>query len=342
MKSPKKKEKVGIQDIAEYLNISASTVSRALNNHPRISKETKDTVMSAAIKLGYKPAIPELMAPEKAEAVAVLLPSVNNTLYREIITGINNFFKVRNYHTFIIDTDSNEEKEHLFFETHNKYGISGVIHLISNKNTNKDFYNPLISSKLPLVTICRPNLDINVSSILPDVYQGFEKVVNFFNSGGVNSALLILENQDNPLDSQLAVSFKEAVASGSNTGLKTDIKFIEKQDYIEFGKSIKEILEDKNRPEALLVKDTLSAMEVYNIAEKSGVKIPEDILLIAIGSNYTVENLTSNLSIIKIPGNDMGTEAAELLYEQMTNPYAEKKSSIIPVNFILKTSSMRL
>ncbi len=341
MKSPKKKEKVGIQDIAEYLNISASTVSRALNNHPRISKETKDLVMSAAIKLGYKPAIPELMAPEKAEAVAVLLPSLNNVIYRDILSGINNFFKTKNYHTFIIDTGGDEEKERLFFETHKKYGISGVIHLTSNKNTNKDFYGSLISSKLPLVTICRPNFDINVSSILPDVYQGFEKVVNFFNSVGVNRALLILENKSNPLDNQLAVSFKEAVASGSNPKLKTGIKFIEKADYIDFGKRIKEVLEDKNRPEAILVKDTFSALEVYNIAEKSGVKIPEDILLIAIGSNYTVENLTSNLSIIKIPGNDMGTEAATLLYEQMTNPYAEKKSSIIPVNFILKKSSMR-
>ena len=91
-----------------------------------------------------------------------------------------------------------------------------------------------------------------------------------------------------------------------------------------FAKSVREIIESDNRPDAVLVKDTLLAIDVFNIAGRSGVKIPDEMLLIGIGSNYMIENLTSNISLIKVPGFEIGTEAAELLFEQIKNPFAEK------------------
>ena len=296
--------------------------------------------MSAASKLGYKPGIPELMTPEKAEAVAVLIPSLNTPLYREIASGINSYLNLKNYHTFIIDTEGDANKENLFFETYKKYGISGIIHIASNNNLKDNFYDHIIKSKLPFVSICQPSTDVKASAVLPDIYQGFAKAINYIGSLGAKSAALILEDETKPIDAQLKLSFEDAVDSSVNPNLDTVTYFIER-DSSDFPKEISEIF-DKNRPDAVFVKDMFSALEVYNIAEKSGINIPNELLLIAIGSNYMVENLTSNLSLIKIPGFDIGAEAADLLYEQISNPLAEVKSSIVPVNFILKSSSIRL
>jgi DNA-binding LacI/PurR family transcriptional regulator len=92
----------------------------------------------------------------------------------------------------------------------------------------------------------------------------------------------------------------------------------------------------------LIIKDTFSALAVYSLTEKMGIRIPEDFLLIAIGSDFQMENIASNLSLLKMPGFTMGNEAAEILFDQIQNPLEEKKSAIIPVNFILKSSSIRI
>ena len=87
MKTNNKNEKVRAQDIAKILKVSASTVSRALNDHPRISKETKERVKQVASRLGYFTGIPELMNLEKAEAVVVMVPSIDSNLYREVVSS---------------------------------------------------------------------------------------------------------------------------------------------------------------------------------------------------------------------------------------------------------------
>ncbi len=341
MRSGGKKAKVGIQDIASYLKISASTVSRALNDHPRISKETKDRVMAAASKLGYNPGMPELMAPEKAEAVAVLLPSLDTALYREIAAGISNYLNLHNYHTFIIDTEGDERKETLFFKTYQKYGVSGIIHVVSNRHLSESFYNPVLSGKLPLVTICEADFESNISSVLPDVFQGFDKILNYLNTLNIKSLALVLEEENNPIDHQLASSF-ESAAEVTAPGISNISILYFDRETSSFSRNILQLLEQKNRPEVIIVKDTISALEVHHLAEREGIKIPEDILLIGIGSDYKMENLASGLSLLKMPGFTLGSEAAEILFDKIKNNTTEKKSEIVPVNFILKSSSIRM
>jgi len=341
LKTRKKRDKVGVQDIAAYLNISASTVSRALNDHPRISKETKERVMAAATKLGYHPGIPELMAPEKVEAVAVILPSLDTAFHRELAAGITNYFSLHHYHTFIIDSQGDLRKEELFLKTHKKYGLSGIIHLVSNKNLSPDFYSPALHEKLPLVTVCEPEQETGISSVLPDMFQGFYKIVNYVKTLNIRSIMLILEDPDNTIDSHLSGSLTDAVETAYPELESLHIHYYDR-DTGSFSKQIKTLLDKKEMPELLLVKDTLSALEVYSLAERKGIKIPEDFLLVAIGSDYKLETLGANLSLLKLPGFALGNEAAEMLYKQIKDPGNEKQSSILPVNFILKSSSIRL
>jgi LacI family transcriptional regulator len=336
-----RKNKVGIQDIADLLNISASTVSRALNDHPRISKETKEKVVQAATKLGYYPELPELMIPEKAEAVAVLLPSLDSNLLHEITAGINNFLNWNNYFTFIINTDGNERKKELFFSTYRKYGISGVIDIVSNKKTSSDFYQKLIKDKLPVVTICEPDNDVNVSSVLIDTFPGFSKIIGYLQSLNINSVALLLEDKNNPLDSQLESSFSSLVDMFESEVSNWKVLYFEK-DNPTFTKKVNSLLKKENRPEAIIIKNTVSAIGVMSIVERKGLKVPDDIILIAVGTDYEVETTISNLSLLKLPGFAIGQKAAEIIFEQITKQHLEKKREVLTVNFILKSSAVRL
>jgi len=340
LKAGKKKEKIGIQDIASELKVSASTVSRALNDHPRISGKTKEKVKQVASRLGYHPGMPELMNPEKIEVVVVLVPSLENSLYREIVSGITNFLIKNQYQVFVIDTHGDDKRVSNFFKTYRRYGISGIIHLISDKNLPEDYYSVIENDAIPLVTVFKPDSDTGMSSVLPDMFHGVFKIVKYLMALGVKNTFLLLEDENKPEDFQLVTSFQMVLEMLDGNKTLPTVDYVDRGGE-PFAKKVIAILHRQKKPQSMLVKDILSAVEVSRIAEKMKIKIPEDLLLIAIGANE-YPGLTDNLSLLKLPGYDMGYEAAEILLKQIQNPEAEKKTVIKPIDFILKGSAIRL
>ena len=342
MKAGDKKEKVGVQDIAKALNISASTVSRALNDHPRISKATKERVKQAAARLGYNPTVPELMNPEKTEMIAVLVPSLESNFYRAIIDGIDKYLTEHNFQLFVFNTHGNNTVAETFFKNYRKFGISGIVYVVSDRNIPATTFANIKNDSLPFVTICEPEEEPGSSTVLPDIFAGVDKMVKYLKSVHINRISLILENKNKPEDFHLASVFNMVLEEERGSIKTLDIHYLNRDDD-RFIKEVEQLLTTgENVPEAVVVKDVLAATEVSKLAEKLGVKIPDDLLLIGIGTNYKVDGLTSALSMLKLPGYQMGYEAAALLFDQLTHSGAEKQSAILPVSFILKGSAIRL
>ncbi|UBM62520.1 LacI family transcriptional regulator [Candidatus Sulfidibacterium hydrothermale] len=340
MTAGKKNKKVGVQDIADILHVSVSTVSRALNDHPRISREMKEKVRQTASRIGYYPGIPELMHPEKTEAVAVLVPALKNALYQEIVSGITDYFNRFDYQTFVIDTRGDDERTSSFFKTFRKYGISGIVHFISNRHLQNEFYSVLQRENFPVVSVFEPDVPENISMVLPDMFQGVSKILESLKSFQIKRIALLLENDDKPEDFQLLSAFNLALDLSGLDKRQSHVHYFSHESP-DFAKKVIGLMQSKNRPEALLVKGTLSAATVLRILEKEGFSVPKDFLLIAIGVEE-FPDLTYNLSLLKIPGYQMGYQAAEILLEQINNPSFEKKDVVLPVNFLLKGSAMRI
>lgn len=341
MKAGKKKEKVRVQDIAKVLNISASTVSRALNDHPKISKETKDKVKLAASRLGYQFGMPQLLNPEKAEAVVVMIPSLDHDLYREVLSGATDYLHENAFQTFVVDTRGDDGQTHSFFRSYKKYGISGIIHVISKRNMPGDFYSVPIKDNLPLVTVCEPESKTGVSSVLPDLFQGFFKIAQYLKSLGIERTALLLEDKDKPEDCQIVSSFESALETleMDKSGLSV---FYLSEEVGWSNKDIEALLKGKESPQAVLVKGAVAATEISNIAERLGLHIPDDLLLIAMGVDSGIPGFASNLSILKFPAYEMGYTAAKMIIEQIQYPAIERKTEVKPAQFILKGSAIRV
>ena len=340
MFSGKKKEKIGVQDIADILNVSVSTVSRALNDHPRISTEMKEKVKQTALRLGYHPGVPELMNPEKKEVIALLVPSLSSGLYREIVAGAVDFMNENDYQAFILDIRNNDHRAFSFFKTYRKYGISGIIHLLSSRNLPEGFYSVVQNDKLPLVTVFEPDTAEGISTVVPDLFQGVYKITEYLKPMNVNGISLILDDENRPENYQLATSFKMALELSGMEKTPFHIHYLPDFESA-FSAQAESLLRSKKRPEVLIVKNTLSAAEVLKAAEKLNIRIPDDMFLIAIGipEHY---RLTSNLSLLKLPGYKMGYQAAKILLNRIKHPHAEKKTVVLPVSFILKSSAIRI
>ena len=338
MKTNNKKEKVRAQDIAKVLKVSASTVSRALNDHPRISKETKERVKQVASRLGYFNGIPELMNPEKAEAVVVMVPSIDSNLYREVVSGITDSLRENNFQTFIVDTKGDSDSIHSFFRTYKKYGISGIIHIICKRSIPDDFYSVPVKDTLPVITVFEPDTDTGFGSVLPDMFQGTHKIVNYLKSLKLNKIALILENEDKPEDSNIVSAFEAAIEMSGSNRISLSVFYCGR----EVGKGVEQLFNGEKQPQVIITKGTLAAMEVMRISGNTGLKIPDDLLLIAIDSDTQIAGLKNNLSLLKIPAYEMGYEAGRMLIYQINNPEAERKTEVKPVSFILKGSAIRM
>ena len=336
-----KKEKVGVQDIADILNISASTVSRALNDHPRISRETKDKVWQVAKRLGYFSGMPEFSLPAKSDAVTILAPSLRSDFYIEVIEGIRDHFEKKGFDVFVLDTLNDDTKAAGFFKKYKSYGTSGVIHIVCNRNIPPGFYSIPLSEALPVVSILEAEHDHGVSSVLPDMFHGIYNSLGHLKSTGIKRISLLLEHEDCPLDHQIVSSFKSAMETvfGSAGSLSV---FYSNRDEKNLKRFVSSAINSRARPEVMFVKDTASAFMVNNELNRAGINVPEDVLLITIDTVSGVKKLSNNMSILKLPAYDMGQKAAEMLIAQIRNPKADKKVSVIPVNFILKGSAMRI
>jgi len=335
------RKKVGVQDIAKVLKISASSVSRALNDHPRISKETKEKVKQVATRLGYHQGMPELMNPDKAEAVVVLVPSLECNLYREVVLGVSDYLHKNNFQTFLVNTQNDEHRVNAFFESYRKFGISGIVHLICKREIPGDFYAIPIKDAMPLVTVFEPDTNSGISAVLPDMFQGVFKIIKYLKSLGVARIALLLEDRNKPEDYQIVSAFETAL----------EMLEIDRNNLIIFhtkvpgGKPVKDVgylIKETEKPLAILVKGERATLEVINICERQGLKAPDDFLLISIDTDTSISGLTPNLSLLKLPGYEMGNKAAKMLMDQIKHPGAERKTAVVPVNFILKGSAIRI
>src|SRR5262245_43723457 len=107
-----KKEKVTIHDIARKLNITASTVSRALKDHPRIRQETKKAIVKAAQRLNYQPNhIASALRNGRSNILGIIVPTADRTFFSSVVRGIEEIANTSRYNVMICQTYDNYEKE---------------------------------------------------------------------------------------------------------------------------------------------------------------------------------------------------------------------------------------
>ncbi len=336
-----KKGKVGVQDIADILNISASTVSRALNDHPRISKDTKDKVLQVARRLGYFSGMPDFAAPERGEVIALMVPSLEYAFYREVIYGARDYLEKKDYDISIFDTRKSDKYVSGLFGKYKNFGISGIIHVVSDRTIPAGFYSGLIDDAMPVVSVFEPESETGISSVLPDMFNGVYQSVKYLQSVGVNRVALLLEHENCPVDHQIVSSFLSAYESVS--GNTEDVSFF----YTEMeskssDRIVAEIIGRDERPEVIFVKNVTSSFEVISYLQREGIDVPGDMMVITIDTVSGTKQLSGNMSLLKIPAYEMGYKAAQVLMAQLANPKTDKKISVIPSNFILKGSAMRM
>ena len=193
------KKRTTIHDIAKELELTASTVSRALNDHPKISVDTKNLVRKKAKELNYTAnTLAASLRTGKAKTIGLIVPRINRFFISNTISGIESVTNKAGYNIIICQSEENFHKEEQNITTMINSRVDGIMMAISFETESSKHIEKALKNGIPIVMFDRIREDVCVSKVLNDneqasyiavnhlIEQGYRRIVHFAGPQHIN------------------------------------------------------------------------------------------------------------------------------------------------------------
>ena len=327
-----KKEKATIHDIARKLNITASTVSRALKDHPRISAETKKAVQKAAQKLNYQPNnIAAALRNGKSNIIGIIVPTADRTFFSSVVRGIEEIANTAKYNVMICQTYDNYEKEVSTVEALLNARVDGIIVSHGKETQNFDHFLKVKERGIPIILFDRSNDELEVSNVVIDDFLGAYKATEHLIQQGCKRIAHFTNARKISIFKERLRGYREALL---DNGLKFDESLVVDSNLqLEDGRnSMEQLLKRKDIPDGVFSSSAYGVLGAMQVLKEKGFKVPEDVALVGFSNEPFTSFTEPPLSTIDQHPMRMGNAAAEIFLEEI----AVKDKKFIPQKIVLK------
>tara|TARA_R110002033_G_scaffold69433_3_gene120789 strand:- start:1443 stop:2471 length:1029 start_codon:yes stop_codon:yes gene_type:complete len=335
------KKKITLQDIANILEISTSTVSRALQNNPRISETIRNKVLKTANELNYFISkYPETVLPKKINAIGVIVPKITYHLYAMAISGIEKVAEENNMHIIICQSDELYEREKNLTEELVKIGVSGLIVSLAGETKDFNHFLELKEKNIPLVLFNRQCDEVVTDKVVIDNFKASYDATEHLLSIGCKQISYIGGPEILQISNTRLMGYKQAL---NDVGMPYDEKQIE---YCSFTKesnlsAARKLLYSPNPPDGIIAFSDQIAIAAMVAAKERGLKIPEDLAIIGFNNEPVDELLEPSLTSIDQPAFQMGCESAKLIFERISNQDKDNTHKVLKSELIIRNSTNR-
>ncbi|MBS1744711.1 MAG: LacI family DNA-binding transcriptional regulator [Bacteroidetes bacterium] len=307
-----------IKEIAKKLNISVSTVSRALHDHPSIGLRTKMRVQQLAKELNYEPnQIAIFFKQGKTYAIGVVLPSLIEEFFSKAISGVEDIARQNKYHVFIGQSHDDEEMEKEIVSAMKDQHVDGLIVSLSKQTKNYDHFLSLKKYNIPVVFFDRVPALPNVNKVSFNMINGTKQALEFLIEKGHRRIGVINGPEEMISTKERIEAYKQVMIKNR---IKIDMSLIETTDLSTASTvtAIDKLLHLKRRPTAVVAINDYVALDGIRHAKKLKLKLNKDITFVS----YANIPITSYLqdppiaSVEQYPYKQ-GTTAAKILIELM-------------------------
>lgn len=330
---------VTIKDIAQYLSISVSTVSRALVDDKNIRKETKEKVLETAKRLGYKPnPVATNLKYGHTNTVGVIVPEMVTPFASRVVNGIQEVLYANGIKVIIAESGEDPEKEKENLLLMERFMVDGIIISLCSYKRNKEEYLRLQKAEMPMVFYDRIPHGLDVPQVIVDDYmKSFFLVERLIRNG--RKRIVHIQGPDDVYNSIERVrGYKDALA-------KFNIPFEEKMVVkagltFEDGKNVADQLLERSIPfdSVFAFTDTL-AIGAMNRLRELGKKIPEEVAVASFSGTELSTIVYPELTTVEPPLFQMGKNAAELILEKIKNPASPNRSVVLNAEIRLRAST---
>jgi LacI family transcriptional regulator len=327
-----KKKKYTILDIARELGTTSSTVSRALQNNPRISLKMRKAVQKLAKKYNYQPDFrASSLRTGTGHTIGVLVPKVDRHFFSTILSGIDEVASQANYNVLICQSFESLEKEIQLVNSLMHGRVDGLIASISIETVKVSHFEQVIAKGLPLVFFDRVCESLKASKVVVDDYLGATLVMEHLIANGCKRIAHFAGPQHINIYQNRTRGYRDVLGKH---GMEIDESIIFHNVITrEAGcHTMQNILKMKDRPDAIFSSGDYSALGAILCARQSGIKIPEELAVTGFANEPWDSFFDPPLTSVDQHAFDIGKQAATLLLQQIEN----KDSVFVPRTIVLE------
>lgn len=330
-----------IHDIARELNISASTVSRALNNHPRISLKTKEKIKAEAERLGYRPnTLASNLRNKKSNTIGIVVPLINRHFFSSVISGIEDIAFKAGYNVVISQSNDQAAKEISIVQSMFSNRVDGLIISIAMQSDTFDHLKLFSKKKVPLVFFDRAVPEIETDKIVVDDFTGGFRVTQHLIEQGYQRIAHLAGNLNLMTYLDRKRGYMQALKE-NNIAYDESLVIINTLTSEEGIKAIDQLMSLSNPPDALFCGNDTTALSSMIYLRDKGFKIPQQMGIVGFSNEPFSKVVSPSISTIAQPGFEMGQKAAQLLIRQIESREANYQTIVLPTELIIRESSNR-
>ena len=335
-------KKTTIYDIAKALNITAATVSRALNDNPKISEDTKTLVLETAAKMNYKQnKLARALKSGKSYNVGVIVPRIDSNFFSSVIRGIEEELNQYGYHVIICQTHEDAGLQSENIETLLNAQVDGIL-VSTTSNSKKEDFQRVLKKNIPLIFFDRRKQMEGVSSVIIDDFDGAYKATKHLIDQGCTKIVHFAGDQSLEIFKERCRGYKQALTD-SDLAVNEEYIIKTKSNLDEGITAARKLLKLDPLPDSIFSSSDFTALGAIKELRKHDILIPKDFCVVGFSNEPFTKFMELPISSVDQSPVEMGKMAAKVFLEQTTsstNVKMEKKVVLEP-ELIVRQSSLK-
>jgi len=339
-----REKEVTIYDIADKLNVSIATVSRALKDDPVVNKKTKKKIFDLAEQLGYRSNhFARNLRNQRTETIGVIVPRLNSYFMSTVIAGIENVANSEGYNLIISQSSESAEKEKLSAKTMFNSRVDGLLVSLSYDTNDLLHFDQFSRKKIPVIFFDRGEEHVNFTNVLIDNRQAAYDATKHLIEQGCKKIMHITAKLKRNVYVDRLKGYKQALAE-HGLPFKEDLVMIGNLSLEAGMQAAETILKMEPLPDGVLVANDNCAVGCMMALNQAGIRIPKQIAFVGFNNDPVSKVIEPNLTTINYPGYEMGEVAARNLINHLndTYPIHSTHTIVLRSELIIRASSLRL
>ncbi|HLT91760.1 MAG TPA: LacI family DNA-binding transcriptional regulator [Woeseiaceae bacterium] len=327
-----------LRDVALRAKVSVSTVSRVINNEPRVRKKTREKVEAAILELSYLPnrtaqRLRSLNA--KNKLIGLVLPDIQNPFYVDVVRGVEECAYEYNFAVMIGNFAQDERKEKMYLDVLQSESVDGLI--VAPSHGRDQHIARVMENGYTVVCIDRGLIGMEVDIVKVNNEAGAFGAIEYLIGLGHTRIAHITGHPDIPTTAERVAGYERAMAK---YGVEVDPELIKSSnsDYQSGASLMRELLELPNPPTAVFTANNLLTLGALKTIHESERTIPDDISVVGFDDMYWSMSLNPPLTAVRQSGYEIGRKAAELLLKRLADPHRPAVSLVLDTELIVRQS----
>ena len=320
--------KITIKDIAKALEISTTTVSKAMNDYSDIGSETKKKVKEYAEKIGYEPNIhASFLRTKKTKLIGIVVPNLNTNFYSELVASLIVRITKNGYLPIVLNSSESEQVEGENLERLMRQKVDGIFISLTKNTTSIDYLTKVISSSSSLITFSNTSKVITCNKVVFNDRAIIKRVTEYLINKGNSKIAFIRKSLISQNSINQFIGFREA-HEVNKISIDNQRIVVSKQGTLSEGYRIaKELFNNGIQIDGFISYNDPLALGAMMFYKENGSNIPNDIRFIGQENSEIGTFFSPELSSIKQNLSLMAEKIMRLFLEEQAELKQKKISS---------------